>query len=300
MSNQKNIALVLGSGGARGLAHIGVIEELESRGYNITQIAGCSMGAVVGGVYATRHLSEFKKWITNLDKYGVYNLMDFTLTTQGFIKGERVFNEIKKFVESCKIEDLKIKFSAVAVDLHGQKQMVFTEGDLFEAIRASVAIPSVLTPVYLGDKVLVDGGVMNPLPIDLVDNTNGECVIAVDLNAQGNYKPVQQSEKERLKELKKEENKWVKTMNKVFDDFFPTEEKKKKHNYYELINLSFTLMQHSLTETIIGRHRPDVLIRIPKSAADVFEFFRGEELIAYGRAQAVKELDKYESLKANA
>jgi len=295
MANSKNIALVLGSGGARGLAHIGVIEELDSRGYTITQIAGCSMGAVIGGIYAAGHLSDFKKWITNLDKFGVYNLMDFTLSTQGFIKGDRVFNEIKKFVNAGNIEDLKIKFTAVAVDLMAQKQVVFSEGNLFEAIRASVAIPSVLTPVYAGNQVLVDGGVMNPLPLDLVHTNNGERVVAVDLNGMGKYKAIQPTEKERVKALKKEESKWMQTINKVFDEYFPSEEKKKKHNYYEIINLSFTLMQNSLTETMVAQHKPDVLIRIPKAAADVFQFFKAVELIDYGRAQAVKALDKIEA-----
>jgi NTE family protein len=290
----KQVALVLGSGGARGLAHIGVIEELEERGYEIKQIAGSSMGALVGGVYAANHLGDFKKWICNLDKFGVYNLMDFTLTTQGFIKGDKVFNEIKKFVLAARIEDLKIPFSAVAVDLHGQETHEFHEGDLFEAIRASIAIPSVLTPVYFGDKILVDGGVMNPLPLDMIKKRKDQVVVAVDLNGLGKYKPVGKTDEKRKKELEREENRWMTKINKVFSEFFPPSDKKKKHNYFEILNLSFDLMQSQLTIGVVSNHKPDVLISVPKSAADTFAFFKGEELIEYGRAIAAKALDDFE------
>ena len=290
----KQVALVLGSGGARGLAHIGVIEELEERGYQINQIAGSSMGALVGGVYAANHLADFKKWICNLDKFGVYNLMDFTLTTQGFIKGDKVFNEIKKFVLAARIEDLRIPFSAVAVDLHGQVTHRFHEGDLFEAIRASVAIPSVLTPVFLDDKILVDGGVMNPLPLDMVKKQDNQVVVAVDLNGLGKYIPVGKTDTKRKKELEREENRWMTKINKVFSEFFPQSEKKKKHNYFEILNLSFDLMQSQLTVGVVSNHKPDILISIPKSAADTFAFFKGEELVEYGRAMAAKALDDFE------
>jgi len=290
----KDVALVLGSGGARGLAHIGVIEELEKRGYTINQIVGSSMGAVVGGVYAAGHLPEFTKWICNLDKFGVYNLMDFTLTKQGFIKGDKVFNEIKKFVLAARIEDLKIPFSAVAVDLHSQKTHEFHEGNLFEAIRASVAIPSVLTPVYMGDKVLVDGGVMKPLPLDMVKKRKNQVVVAVDLNGLGIYKPITKTDTSRKKELEREENRWVTKINNVFSDFFSPAERKKKHNYFEILNLSFDLMQSQFTKAVVAEHKPDVLISIPKSAADTFAFFKATELVDYGRAMTVKALDDFE------
>ncbi len=290
----KEIALVLGSGGARGLTQIGAIEVLEERGYEIKSIAGCSMGAVIGGIYAAGNLSDFKKWICNLDKYGVFNLMDFTLTTQGFIKGDRVFKEIKKFVKTTQIEDLEIPFKAVAVDIHNQKEVVFEKGDLFEAVRASVAIPSVLTPVIKDDVELVDGGVMNPLPLNLVDKKD-QLVLAIDLNGFGEYKPKKKPSKERQKELEKEASKWLKAINEVFTDFFGNGKKPKKHNYFELINMSFTLMQNKLTEVIISKHEPDILVKIPKDAADTFEFFRAEELIAYGREKTENALDEYES-----
>lgn len=297
MKNNKKAALVLGSGGARGLAHIGVIEVLENQGYEITQIVGSSIGAAIGGVYAAGHLADFKTWICNLDRFGVYNLMDFTLTKQGFIKGEKVFNEMRKFVDAKPIENLAIPFKAVAVDVHSGEMRVFDKGDLFSAIRASVAIPSVLTPVYQGDSVLVDGGVMNPLPIDLLQNRKEELVVAVDLNAPGKYQPIKKPSKTRQTELDKEANKWLISINKRFAEFFKQQdkdEKKRKPNYFDLINRSFTLMQNRLTEINIAAHKPDILIRVPKTAADTFEFFKAEELIAYGKARAEEALKSLE------
>lgn len=293
----KNVALVLGSGGARGLTHIGAIEELEHQGYTITSISGASMGSVVGGVYAAGHLPEFKKWICNLDRLGVYSLMDFTLTTQGFIKGDKVFNEIKKFVNHQNIEDLKIPFVAVAVDIASGKQKVFDSGDLFSAIRASVAIPSVLTPVYLDDAVLVDGGVMNPLPMDIVKRNENDILMAVDLNGPGQYKSKKQLSKERAQELKSEKSRWEKALSSVFSDFLKSSDKKKKHNYFDILNGSFDLMQSRFTEVLLQEHKPNILVRIPKSAADTFDFFRAEELIEYGREQAKSAIKLFEKEK---
>jgi len=290
----KKVALVLGSGGARGLTQIGAIEELENQGYTISSISGASMGAVVGGVYAAGHLPEFKKWMCNLDRLGVYGLMDFTLTTQGFIKGEKVFNEIKKFVNHQNIEDLKIPFAAVAVDIASGTQKVFDSGDLFSAIRASVAIPSVLTPVYLDDAVLVDGGVMNPLPMDIVKRHKGDVMAAIDLNGTGKYKSRKQLNKEREKELKKEKSKWEKALASVFSDFLKSNDKKKKHNYFDILNGSFDLMQSRFTEVLLKEHKPEILISIPKSAGDTFDFFRAEELIEYGRERAKEAIEKFE------
>ena len=125
MSKKKTVSLVLSSGGARGLAHVGVIEELEKRGYQIGEIAGCSAGALVGGMYAAGKMPEFKDWICNLDRVDVFSLMDFTFSSRGFIKGEKVYNALKKVVPDCQIEDLSIPFSCNAVEVHTGKEHVF-------------------------------------------------------------------------------------------------------------------------------------------------------------------------------
>ena len=148
---KQKVALVLSSGGARGTAHIGVIRELLSRGYEITSIAGSSMGAVVGGVYSSGKLDEYEEWICDLGKMDMFNLVDFTLSTNGIIKADRVLNEIKKFIPDQNIENLPVQLACVATDILHKKEIVFTRRSLFEAIRASIAIPLVIRPAKKND-----------------------------------------------------------------------------------------------------------------------------------------------------
>lgn len=178
----KRVALVLGSGGARGYAHIGVIEEIERRGYDIACIAGCSMGAVVGGIYAAGKLDEYRRWIESLDYLDVLRLVDVSFKL-GAIRGEKVFGQIRKIVGEINIEDLRIPYTAVATDLTNQQEIWFQEGCLHQAMRASAAIPSLFTPVVQGNRTLVDGGLLNPLPIVPVVSSHCDLIIAVNLNA---------------------------------------------------------------------------------------------------------------------
>ncbi|MGE8361515.1 patatin-like phospholipase family protein [Pseudomonas sp.] len=180
----KRVALVLGSGGARGYAHIGVIEELEARGYEIACIAGCSMGAVVGGIYAAGKLKEYSDWTQSLDYLDVLRLLDVSFRL-GAIRGEKVFGRIREIVGEIDIENLSIPFTAVATDLTNQQEIWFQEGCLHQAMRASAAIPSLFTPVVQGKRMLVDGGLLNPLPIVPVVSAHCDLIIAVNLNATG-------------------------------------------------------------------------------------------------------------------
>ena len=179
---KKRVALVLGSGGARGYAHIGVIEEIEKRGYEIACIAGCSMGAVVGGIYAAGKLQDYRNWIESLDYLDVLRLVDVSFRL-GAIRGEKVFGQIRKIVGEINIEDLRIPYTAVATDLTNQQEIWFQEGCLHQAMRASAAIPSLFTPVMQGNRMLVDGGLLNPLPIVPVVSSHCDLIIAVNLNA---------------------------------------------------------------------------------------------------------------------
>lgn len=179
---KKRIALVLGSGGARGYAHIGVIEELERRGYDIACIAGCSMGAVVGGIYAAGKLPQYKAWIESLDYLDVLRLVDVSFRL-GAIRGEKVFGQIREIVGEVNIEDLRIPYTAVATDLTNQQEIWFQEGNLHSAMRASAAIPSLFTPVVQGNRTLVDGGLLNPLPIVPVVSSHCDLIVAVNLNS---------------------------------------------------------------------------------------------------------------------
>ena len=164
----KDIALVLSSGGARGLAHIGVIEELEAHGYRITSIAGCSMGALIGGVYAAGKLTEFREWMKTVDRKKMLELTDFSLSLNHLVKGKRIIEAIMEFVPDVPIEDLPIPYNAVATDLKNGREVVFSRGSLFEAIRASISLPSFYEPVERDEMILIDGGVINPIPLNRV------------------------------------------------------------------------------------------------------------------------------------
>ncbi|MBO3274506.1 patatin-like phospholipase family protein [Pseudomonas schmalbachii] len=178
----KQVALVLGSGGARGYAHIGVIEEIERRGYKIACIAGCSMGSVIGGLYAAGKLDLYREWVESLDYLDVLRLLDVSFRL-GAIRGERVFGKIYEILGDINIEDLPIPYTAVATDLTNQQEIWFQEGSLQKAMRASAAIPSLFTPVVQGNRMLVDGGLLNPLPIVPVVSSHTDLIIAVNLNA---------------------------------------------------------------------------------------------------------------------
>lgn len=287
-ANKKKVGLVLGSGGARGLAHIGVIEGLEEKGYSIAQISGCSMGSLIGAVYATGNLLGFKKWITGLDFWDVFSLMDFTLNSQGFIKGEKVFNEMEFFLKDVNIENLDIPFCAVATDLKNKKEVVFKKGDLFKAVRSSIAIPTVLQPMDINGEKYIDGGVMNPLPINHINAEQVDQVIAVNLNSKNQYTTPeifisdQQTTKKnyeiRIDQIKKKVSGWFSNSN----------DKAKELGFFDLLNSSFDLTQDSLAEFIIEKHKPDILVNISREACGTMEFYRAEEMIAAGR-EALEE-----------
>lgn len=185
MSDRQKVALVLASGGAKGFAHIGAIEALEEAGYEITSVAGASMGALIGGVYAAGGLDKVKAWMFELTNRDVFHLADFTLSPNAFLKGDRVMEALKDIVPDCLIEDLPIPYCAVATDLKTGSEVVFSSGSLYDAIRASISIPMVFSPVEHGDMLLIDGAMSNGLPLDRVARTEGDVLVAVNLD---NYK----------------------------------------------------------------------------------------------------------------
>ncbi len=234
------VALVLSGGGARGIAHIGVIEELEKQGFEINAIAGTSMGALVGGIYAAGKLQECKEWICALDKFEMFKLIDFTLSSQGFIKGDRVFNKMKEFIPDINIEDLKIHYTATATDIISYKEVVFEKGSIYDAIRASIAIPTVLTPVKTGSHLLVDGGIINPVPITHVKRTKDDILIVVHVNAEiPLYKPrISKKEKDKKHSI------YLKKI-KEFQRYLHKEKTKGKNEklgYFDLINKTMLLL----------------------------------------------------------
>lgn len=290
--NKKPVSLVLASGGARGMAHIGVIEELERNGFEIKSISGCSMGSVVGAIYAAGQLKNFKDWLLNLDKIDVFKLMDFTISTHGFIKGIKVFKEINRFIGNKNIENLPISFTAVATDVINQKELVFSKGKLKDAIRASVSIPSVLEPFEVDGKILVDGGILNPIPLDRVKRTSGDLLVAVDLNAIVKETP----QKEKIKKKHAKENLLKRLeFKEKWERFFPNDKPNgERLGHLALLDRSFDMMQNKISQHYIERYKPDILVSISKTACSTFDFYRAKEIIELGRQSFNEALLKYD------
>jgi NTE family protein len=294
-----SVALVLGSGGARGYAHIGVIEEIERRGYAIRCVAGCSMGAIVGGMYAAGKLQPFRDWVSGIDYIDLLRFLDFGFDKLGAIRGERIFSRLQEIVEDVAIEDLPIPFTAVATDLSNQQEVWFQEGSLQEAMRASAAIPSVFAPVRRGGRVLVDGGLLNPLPINPVVAAHCDLVMAVNLNSSqsnGYELPVVS----RPAPIRQQLESWLDSLKleRWWGSSEPDEEAA-SHNgptsMLELVHLSFEAMQASLTRYKIAGYPPDVVFEVPKRVCRFFEFQRAPELIELGRMVATDTLDRFEA-----
>jgi NTE family protein len=288
---KKKVALVLSGGGARGIAHIGAIEELLRNDFEITSVAGTSMGAMVGSVYAMGKMDQFRDWLLSLDKMKVFKLVDFTFSSQGLIKGDRVLTEMKKFIEDTRIEDLKIPFAAVSADLINKKEVVFTEGSVYEAIRASIAIPTVFTPVKQNKALLVDGGVLNNIPIDRVKRKRGDILVVVNVNA--NIPIDRPAEPKKVSE---EKNSVYKKKIAEFQDFFHdifNSEREEKLGYFDLIDKTIGLMIYHNAQSSIERHSPDILIKVSRDACATYDFYKAGDLVEIGRHAARKSIEEY-------
>lgn len=291
------VTLVLSGGGARGIAHIGVIEELERRGYEIVSVAGTSMGALVGGVYADGALDPFRDWMLSLDKRKIFRLVDFTLSRLGVVKGDKFFNKMRDFIPDTPIEDLKIPYAAVAVDLINNREVVFREGSLFDAIRASVSIPSVLTPVKTTDGLLIDGGVMNNIPIDHVKRVPGDLLVVVNVNASIPVSPPKVSREEKDKQ-KRAYQKKVEEFQAHLLKILPhasSEKSPPSHEerlgYFNLIDKTISLMTDHMAQMSLKYFAPDVLIEVSRDSCGTFDFFKASEMMEMGREAAVAVLD---------
>jgi NTE family protein len=266
----KRIALVLGSGGARGLAHIGIIQHLESLGHEIVYISGCSMGALVGGIYAAGQLEPYAEWARKLEKRDLFSLLDLAFGWTGLFKGDRLMGVLRDLVGDHVIEELPIGFTAVATDLTEQREIWLNRGPLFDAIRASIAIPTVFTPhVYLG-RVLVDGGLLNPIPIAPALNQAADLIIAVNLNAHS------RGPRRRASDLVRIDQQDTKDRPGHGDD-------PRIPGIIDVVTASLDLMQNSIARMKLASYTPDIVIDVPRDACLFYEFYRAEELIALGR-----------------
>ena len=282
----KDIALVLSSGGARGLAHIGAIELLVEQGYHITSIAGCSMGALIGGVYAAGKLHEFREWMKGIDRKKMLELTDFSLSLNHFVKGDRIIETIMEFVPDMAIEDLPIPYCAVATDWASGREIVIRTGSLFEAIRASISLPTFYKPVQRDGMILIDGGVVNPFPLNRVVRNKGDILVGIDVSGH-NYK-AQDELKHELSERRKENKSLVtQILNKVIPDNLD-------FNYYTMLSRVSSLMIRQNSILMAQLMKPDILVDIQMSRYGGFDYDKSEKLIAIGRQKTMKAVSKYD------
>lgn len=240
------------------MAHIGVIQVLEEKGYEITSIAGCSAGALIGGIYAAGKLDDYEDWVRSVKKLDMVNMMDIAWQGGGLVKGDRIIAKMIKLVGDRQIEDLPIRFTAVATELRSGREVWLSEGPLFDAIRSSCSLPLFFTPAKYKDKMLVDGGVVNPVPIAPVFDDHTDLMLAVNLGG-----------KPEREESKGENN----TVGAA-----------------EVAYLVFDAMQSTIARQKLAAYPPDMTIEIPRDAAHTFEIHRAADIIEIGRKAALATL----------
>lgn len=288
MHTGKTVSLVLGGGGARGLAHIGVIEWLTENGFEIRSIAGSSMGALVGGIYAAGKLDAYKHWVTALDKGDVLRLLDPNLGFSGLFKGARIIDTLRALLGERDIEDLPVSFTAVATDVEEQKEVWLSRGPLFDAIRASIAVPLVFTPHRINGRRLLDGSLVNPLPIAPTLRDATDLTVAVNLS--GSPENAAPAPAEPATGAGDSYRARIQAFIDDLQERFLPEEGEPDWGYFDIITLSMETMQNTITRLKLAAYTPDVIITIPRDSARLFEFYRARELIALGRKKAEEVL----------
>ena len=280
----KDVALVLSSGGARGLAHIGAIEELEAHGYRITSIAGCSMGALIGGVYAAGKLEEFREWMKTVDRKKMLELTDFSFSLNHLVKGTRIIEAIMEFVPDIPIEDLPIPYCAVATDWKSGHEVVFREGSLFEAIRASISLPSFYEPVKRDGMILIDGGVTNPIPMNRVARHEGDILVGIDVSGH-DYEGQWRRQHELAEKRKRCTSLSQQILNRLIPDNLD-------FNYYTMLSRVSSLMIRQNSILMAQLMKPDILVDIQMARYGGFDYDKSERLIAIGRQKTLQAINK--------
>lgn len=316
------VALALGSGGARGYAHIGVIAELQDHGYEIAGIAGSSMGALVGGLEAAGKLDQFAEWAMSLTQRAVLRLLDPSITAAGVLRAAKILDAVRDILGEITIEELPIPYTAVTTDLIAGKSVWLQRGPVDEAIRASIAIPGVITPHVLDGRLLADGGILDPLPMAPIAAVNADLTIAVSLSgseAGGRFEPTESEPRATTEWL----NRMWRSTSSLLDtnaarslldtqtgramlarfssvaeeedpDAPPDDELVPKLGSFEVMNRTIDIAQAALARHTLAAYPPDLLIEVPRSACRSLEFHRAAEVIDIGHeltAQAIKSLE---------
>ncbi len=325
----KDVALVLSSGGPRGFAYIGAIEELEARGYKITSIAGTSIGSLIGGMYAAGKLPEVKDFLFSLNGWKVFSLMDISISRNHLVKGDKVIEALQEIVPDIDIKDLSVPFKAIATDLFTGEEVIFDKGDLFQAIRSSISIPSLFRPVKIGMRTLIDGGIANTMPLNRVERSGHDILVAFNVNDVDvdaiRQMLVDEAEaadaREKAGMARRAENKAVidsvihnenlslreklklacmQGHKLIQERLAPKDDKPQKTldpdaNYFTILSRTFDLMNHWNTKLMTSLCPPDILVNMPFDAfGAISDYARAEEICELGRELMKDALDRYE------
>lgn len=304
---KKDIGLVLSSGGARGATQIGVIKALEKQGYNIKSVSGASIGSMIAGMYARGDLYEFEQWITSFTEEEILNMLGFTLRKNGILKVDGFFEILNEKFPDKNIEDLNIPCAIAATDILSNKPIYFTEGSLYKAMRASIAIPSLIVPVHYNNTILVDGGVLNPIPIESLPNRDKLNVFVINLYADEEGKKLIVKEKTDNKTSPNRRNRRYNAFINRIENFISRANVKNiidyitspassadNVGYVQLLNTSAIAMIERIADLSIKAYPPDMIIDIPKDICKVLDFGNIKELIEYGEVKALETLKKIE------
>lgn len=284
----KTVSLVLGSGGAKGLAHIGVIRWLEENNLKIASISGSSVGALVGGIYAAGKLDEFEQWVRAIKKSDMVNLLDIAWDKSGLIKGDKIINTLIELVGEQHIEDLPIPYTAVASDIMGEREVWLNSGRLFDAIRASISLPMFFTPFQLHGMTLIDGGVLNPVPIAPTFGDRTDITIAVNLGG------AVERERENVPAPVELEEPLSPALHEKITGFFKGLQRsdnvssERDWSAYDVANQAFDAMQSTMARQKLAAYPPDLVVEIARNACGTLEFNRASEMISLGYRQADK------------
>jgi len=287
--NQKTVSLVLGSGGARGLAHIGVIHWLEENGFKIQSISGCSMGALIGGIYAAGKLDNFESWVRSITKVEIVTLLDLSWKKTGLVKGDKIINTLTDLVGDVVIEDLPIAYTAVASDILNEKEVWMNSGRLFDAIRASISLPLFFTPFRYKDVDLIDGGVLNPVPIAPTFSDATDLTVAVNLGGKVDNKEEVTTDKTPTTDGKTPLTKKITEFIDSFKDS-TVSHISKDWGAYDIANQAFDAMQGTIARLKLSAYPADYSIEIARNACGTLEFDRASEMIELGYKRAQERL----------
>lgn len=284
------VALALGAGAAKGLAHIGAIEVLEERGFEIVAIAGTSMGALIGGIYGMGKLDIYRDWVSTLARFDVLRLVDWSFSGGGFIKGDRIMAALRELIGEVNIEELDIAYTAVATDIDREREVWLTKGPLFDAIRASIAIPTLFRPYAHEGRRLVDGALLNPLPVLPLMREDADYVIAVSVDGAAQLQTAPEKDVTAVADAG-----YVAKLGRLIGKVLPLGETKVRDpGAFDLMTQSMDLMQANLSRLRLAAYPPDLLVEIPRNVSAVYEFYRARELIELGRERTEAMLDAWQ------